>query len=94
MEIKGKNIYLIEAKHSANHSLPSLGDIKDGLLKMILFTNLVDVKMDSKNYNAKPVLKLIIENHFDFKNLNVAQNKILGLLYKEAKTNGFEVTII
>jgi len=34
-----QTIYLIEGKHTKTDSLPSLGDIKDGLLKMILFTN-------------------------------------------------------
>ncbi len=37
VEIKGNNIFLIEGKHSRTNSLPSLEDIKDGLLKMILF---------------------------------------------------------
>ena len=61
---------------------------------MILFTNLEDVKIDGKNYNPKPVLKLTVENHFNLKNLNTAQKKNLELLYKEAKTNGFDIEII
>jgi len=71
-----------------------LEDIKDGLLKMILFTNLEDVKIDGKNYNPKPVLKLTVENHFDLKNLNATQKKNLELLHKEARTNGFGIEII
>ena len=74
--------------------LPSIGDIKDGLVKMILFTNLEDVKIGDKNYNAKPVLKLTIENHFDPVQLRATQKKDLELLRKEAKINGFEVKII
>lgn len=93
IEVKGNDVYLIEGKHSKG-SLPSIGDIKDGLIKMILFTNLEDVKMDSKNYNPKSVLKLTIENHFDFEKLNATQKKILELLHKEAKTNGFAVKIL
>ena len=84
---------MIEGKHSKG-TLPSIGDIKDGLVKMILFTNLKDVKINGKNYNAKPVLKLTIENHFDFKELNATQRKNIDLLKKEARTNGFEVKII
>ena len=92
IEVKGKDVYLIEAKHSKG-SLPSIGDIKDGLIKMILFTNLENAKMDGKNYNPKPVLKLTIENHFDPKSLNATQRKVLELLYKEAKANRFLIRV-
>ena len=93
IEVKGRDVYLIEAKHSKGY-LPSIGDIKDGLIKMILFTNLEDVKMDGKKYNPKPVLKLTIENHFDSESLNTTQRKVLELLHKEARSNGFGVRII
>jgi hypothetical protein len=36
MLIENDIVFLIEGKHSANSILPSKGDIKDGLLKMIL----------------------------------------------------------
>lgn len=94
MRIKGNSVFLTKGKHGKNNSLPSLEDIKDGLLKMILFTNLEDVKIASKNYNAKPVLKLTIENHFDPARLRDTQKKELDLLKKEAKVNNFEVKII
>lgn len=94
IEIKGNDVYLIEGKHSKNHSLPSLGDIKDGLLKMILFTNLVDVKMNSKNYNSIAVLKLTVENHFLENNLSNSQKEMLLILQKEAKANHFELRIL
>jgi len=90
IEIKGKDVYLIEAKHSKG-SLPSIGDIKDGLIKMILFTNLEDVKMDGKKYNPKPVLKLTTENHFDIRKLKKTQKRILELLNKESKINKFGI---
>ncbi len=90
-EMKGNNIFLIEGKHSKKNSLPSLEDIKDGLVKMILFTNLEDVKVDEKNYNPKPMLKLTVKNHFSEGNLSVAQKKTLLLLRKEAKANSFEI---
>jgi len=90
-KIKGNNVFLIEGKHSKNNSLPSLEDIKDGLLKMILFTNLEDVKIDSKKYNSVAVLKLTVENHFSESNLSDSQKEILSRLYKEAKLNGFKI---
>src|SRR3989344_6130505 len=90
-EVKGNNVFLIEGKHSKNSSLPSLEDIKDGLLKMILFTNLEDVKIDNKDYNSKSVLKLSVEYGFKNSNLNKIQKESLSLLNKEAEQNGFEV---
>src|SRR3989344_1844420 len=90
-EIKGNNVFLIEGKHTKNNSLPSLEDIKDGLLKMILFTNLEDVKVDNKDYNSKSVLKLSVEYGFKNSNLNKIQKESLSLLNKEAEQNGFEV---
>ena len=53
-----EEVYLIEAKHTNKAELPSLGDIKDGLVKMILFTNLENLKIDGRDYNPVPVLKL------------------------------------
>jgi hypothetical protein len=48
VEVKDNNVFLIEGKHSRTNTLPSLEDIKDGLLKMILFTNLENVKANGK----------------------------------------------
>jgi len=93
-KIKGSNVFLVEGKHSKNNSLPSLEDIKDGLLKMILFTNLEEVKIKGKNFNPVAVLKLTVENHFNPAQLRATQKKDLELLKKEAKINHFEVRII
>ena len=71
--------------------MPGLEDIKDWLLKMILFTNLEDVKIDSKKYNSIAVLKLTVENHFSENNLSDSQKEILSRLYQEAKINGFDI---
>jgi len=90
-EVKGNDIFLIEGKHSKNNSLPSLEDIKDGLLKMILFTNLDDVKIDGKKYNSVPVLKLTVEGHFDENSLTNTQKEILSILQEEGKINNFRI---
>ncbi len=92
IEILGKDIHLIEAKHSRGQ-LPSLEDIKDGLIKMILFTNLETVIVNNKNYNPIAILKLTVENNFDRKNLSEGQSNTLELLKKEAQTNGFEIRL-
>lgn len=93
VKVKGNDVFLIEGKHSKNNSLPSLEDIKDGLLKMILFTNLEDVKIDSKNYNPVAVLKLTVENHFNEKDLSISQREILSLLRREAEVNNFKIIL-
>jgi hypothetical protein len=92
-EIKGNNVFLIEGKHSKTNSLPSLADIKDGLLKMILFTNLEEITIDGKNYNSVAALKLSVENHFNEDNLSLSQKEILLLLRKEAKDNNFKIIL-
>ena len=89
---RGNIVYLIEGKHSKK-MLPSVNDLKDGLIKMILFTNLENVKMNGKFFRVKPVLKLTGEKNFNIRELTSSQRKTLKLLYKEAKTNGFEIRI-
>lgn len=93
MEIKGNNIFLIEGKHS-KVALPSLSDIKDALIKMLLFTNLKEVEIDKKIYNPNSVLKLTTKSHFNYEALSSSQKKDLNLLMEESKLNNFEVRII
>jgi len=93
VEITEKNVFLIEAKHTKENKLPSIGDIKDGLLKMILFTNLKDVEIEGKKYNPIPVLKLTTGDGFKLSELNEQQNKILELLKKEAQINKFKILL-
>ena len=47
-----------ESKNSSKGFLPSLSDIKDGLFKLILYSNLHYLKLDSKSVNFKTRLKL------------------------------------
>ena len=93
VEIHGDEIYLIEAKHTNKDELPSLGDIKDGLVKMILFTNLENLKIDKKDYNPVPILKLTTGEGFSLNSLNRSQKNRLTNLKREAKTNGFQIII-
>jgi len=92
VKLKGKEVYLIEGKHSKG-TLPSIGDIKDGLIKMILFVNLENVRINKKSFKPKPVLKLTVENRFSIRKLSKTQKKILELLNKEAKMNKFEIIL-
>ena len=103
------DLYLIEGKHTKNSMLPSIGDIKDGLLKMVLYSNLTNVKVNNIDYTPKPVLKLtstnvsgrITSNNLpseisEFKSLNIFkgnQIRIIDDLFSEAKANNFEAII-
>jgi len=86
--VKGNRLFLVEGKHSST-KLPSTEDIKDGLVKMILFSNLKGVRIDSKEYESIAVLKLT-----SGKEDIVTQNEgMLDKLKEEAKHNKFQVII-
>ncbi|OGC82919.1 MAG: hypothetical protein A2W07_09300 [candidate division Zixibacteria bacterium RBG_16_43_9] len=91
--INKENIYLIEGKHSEQSSIPSLEDIKDGLLKMILFTNLKEVKIRDKEFSPFAILKLTSNEKFSKESLRKSQVEQLRLLKKEAEENQFQVSI-
>jgi hypothetical protein len=109
IKVSGKNLFLIESKHSKNSILPSKGDIKDGLLKMILFSNLTNTKVDEKNINCQPILELTsiklkdsinsnssindIEHFILQNNFNDKQKLFLMRLLDEAKLNKFTINI-
>lgn len=93
VEIHGNDIYLIDAKHTKTDKLPASGDIKDGLLKMMLFTNLEEVKLEGKNYNPVAVLKLTTGDMFDINDLNGSQKDLVDKLKKESKNNNFKLLI-
>ncbi len=93
VEVDNDKIYLIEDKHSSRNIIPSLNDIKDGLVKMILFTNLKEVTVNNKIYNPIPVLKLTTDKDFSFDRLKGTQIDILNTLNLEASKNDFQVLI-
>lgn len=91
--IERDTIYLIEGKHSKQSMLPSLEDIKDGLLKMILFTNLKEVKINNIEYTPVAVLKLTSSLRYKKDNLRKSQIEALKLLREEAGKNNFKVIL-
>jgi hypothetical protein len=106
---KSGKIELIECKHSKNSILPSVSDIKDGLLKMILYSNLENVCADGKMADSKAVLKLTSQNFngntastdsidkankvFNKNRLSQKQISFLKQLFEEARENNFTVKI-
>jgi hypothetical protein len=104
-----ETVSLIEAKHSKNTLIPSKSDIKDGLLKMILYSNLSDVKVNGMDVVCSPILKLTSEKligyisskssneelktFFSVNCLNEVQKELIKKLFLEAKSNNFEVKV-
>ena len=61
----------MECKHSNGGILPSDDDVKDGLLKLILFTNLDKLYNDKKETKFKPVIRL-------------TSNKMIGYIHENS----------
>ena len=92
-EIRGNELFLIEGKHTAGKSFPALNDIKDGLLKMMLLTNLKNVRIGDKRFTPIPILKLTTGRPIKLDSLNPKEKNTLSLLEKESESNGFRIRI-
>ncbi|MBI4146782.1 hypothetical protein HY489_05590 [Candidatus Woesearchaeota archaeon] len=99
--ISKKKLFLIEKKHS-HTSIPSLADIQDGLIKMILYTNIAEARIAGQQYDVKPVLGLTTDHFNGFcknatelknftKQLGKSDFAMLLALFKEAEKNDFSV---
>jgi hypothetical protein len=102
-------IFLIEGKHSKNQLLPNISDIKDGLLKMILYCNLSSVFLNEKEYKKIPILSLTsetlkgsiisndkiekIKSFIDLNGFNNNKKELIFTLFKEAQKNNFIISI-
>ena len=93
IKLVNKSICLIEGKHSKESIIPSTEDIKDGLIKMILLSNLEEVKIGANRYTPLPILKLTSSKIFSKDNLSPSKLKLLKLLRKEAIKNNFDVLV-
>jgi hypothetical protein len=90
-EIHENEIFLIEGKYTNRNRVPAISDIKDALLRMILLTNLQNVRIGNKRFTSVPILKLTTVGPTKFDSLSPKERKNLDLLTKEAETNGFRV---
>jgi hypothetical protein len=105
----GGILHLIEAKHTKNGLLPSKSDIKDGLLKLILYCNFATIQSKGKVYQYLAVLKLTavkikgsINSKQTEKELNTfltendftaTQKNLVKKLFQESTKNKFLVQI-
>lgn len=87
--INRDNLFLIEAKNSNRNALPSCSDIKDGLIKMILYSNLSNVYVNGIEYTKQPALKLTgVDKEF-----TVNEKSVLDTLEREARDNSFHILL-
>jgi len=107
--INDDRLHLIESKHSKNGKLPSVGDVKDGLLKMMLYTNLENVSIEDNLFVSLPVLRLtsekitgeihsnspqnVREEFWRDNNFNKRQREFMDSLFAEAIENNFVVSL-
>ncbi len=108
-KVEEKLVWLIEAKHSQRNILPSENDIKDGLLKMMIYTNLRNVKIGRGNFESKSALKLTstkivgnitsdaseaeVANFFKANLFDVKMKGFLTKLFTEARENKFVIIL-
>jgi hypothetical protein len=110
-EIKfvGKDVILVESKHSKDALLPSIGDIKDGLWKMVLFSNLSDVTVNMVAMKSLAMRVLtspyingsvnskdstkIISAFLEQNDFSPTQRERIKTLFDEANKNNFIVEI-
>ena len=107
--IKDEKLLLIESKHSKNAKLPRVGDIKDGLLKMMPYTNLENVMIGEKSLASATVLKLTSEKleseiavnstaeskaqFWRVNKFNKNQINLMESLFAEAVANNFAISL-
>ncbi|MDO9153588.1 MAG: hypothetical protein Q7U47_07775 [Paludibacter sp.] len=107
--IAKEKVSLIEGKHSKNAILPSVGDIKDGLLKLILYSNLSEVTVNGVKMESEAVLcltstKLIggissngtkseLTKFLVDNKLSDSQKLLLETIFAEAKQNKFTIKV-
>ncbi|MDQ6789005.1 MAG: hypothetical protein M3033_19555, partial [Acidobacteriota bacterium] len=107
--VEGSMLFLIEDKHSQRAILPSENDIKDGLLKMIIYTNLKNVRVGKNSVTEKSVLRLTSSKlvgsvnsdandeasakFFQTNTLNLSQTNLIKKLFQEARENKFTIIV-
>lgn len=107
--IANNKVSLIEGKHSSRAKLPSKGDIKDGLLKLILYCNLSDLTVNGKKMKSEAVLCLTstklrgaitssstkkdLSSFFEVNRFSATQIFLIESIIAEAKQNKFVLKI-
>ncbi len=106
-KVENKTVYLIEDKHTIRSKMPSQSDIKDGLLKMMVYSNMKNGRVGSESVGIKAVLRLTsnklegkissdgdskdVLNFFQSNKLTKNQKEFITKLFEEARANNFEI---
>jgi hypothetical protein len=101
--VEDEKVFLIEKKHTTA-AFPSLSDIKNGLVRMMLFKNLSKVQIDGEDYEAVPILGITgreLEGHLSnsddvddtLQGVSKRKRKEIDSLVEEANKNDFTVII-
>lgn len=109
IKITDTKVSLIEGKHSNKTLLPNKVDIKDGLFKMILYSNLSSVAVNGKKIKSEAILNLTssklkgaississkkdIAQFFSLNSFSNQRIKLIETLFSEAIHNNFIIQI-
>ncbi|MCC6864908.1 MAG: hypothetical protein IT280_01980 [Ignavibacteria bacterium] len=107
--IDKNTVFLKESKHSKENILPNKGDIKDGLLKMILYCNLLNVTVNKEKFKSIAVLSLTssklkgsvnsrnnkktVSAFFTKNKFSPSQTKLVKEVLNEARINNFIIQL-
>ena len=107
--VENQTLYLIEDKHSQRTIMPSENDIKDGLLKMMVYTNLKNVRVGKTAVTEKAVLRLTsnkligsvnsgmndieIAEFVKINKLETSRQNLIKKLFQEARGNKFMIIL-
>ena len=107
--LDGKTLYLIEAKHSVRTKIPGKNDVKDGFVKMMLYTAMTNVKVGAKPYKLKVQIRLTsnqmkgstnsdekaetIAKFISDNNFTATEINFIKKIFEEARTNNFTIIL-
>ena len=108
-KLEPQTVYLIEAKHSQRGKFPGKNDIKDGLIKMMLYTNLTNVKVGKQSYGLKVQIRLTanqlkgstnsdlkdkeVEKFLTENSFGLTDKNFFVKLFREARENKFMIIL-
>ncbi len=107
--LEPKTVYLIEAKHSQRARFTHENDIKDALVKMMVYTNLKNVRVGNEKRGFRVVLKLTssqlkgsidssaideeLNKYCSANLLDLKQKEFIKKLFTEARANNFTIIV-
>ena len=108
-KIENKIVYLIEAKHTARGKMPSRNDIKDGFVKLMIYTNLNNVKVANVPHRLKVQIRLTanklngsitsdakddaVDGFLNDNTFSAAEKTFVKKIFEEARANRFTIIL-